>query len=169
MTFDILQIPDQLKTQLKKMGFKHPTPVQANVIPHALLHKDLCVCAKTGSGKTAAFLIPIINRLMRQTNTFSGVKALILCPTRELALQIEKVAQQMTRSMSSIRIEKLIGGQSYQQQYTRLQKPIDVLIATPGRLLRHLKQGHLTLTTVETVVLDEADRILDMGFFTRRL
>jgi superfamily II DNA/RNA helicase len=142
------------------MGFNSPTPIQAQAIPIALEGKDLIGTAQTGTGKTAAFLIPTLARLTETPNKI----ALVLAPTRELVQQIEIVWKQLTRLMPEMRSALLIGGASMQPQLRALRQNPRIIIATPGRLLDHAGQRSVNLSRVDTLVLDEADRMLDMGF-----
>ena len=143
---------------LTQAGYSNPTPIQAQTIPIALTGKDVIGCAATGTGKTAAFVLPLVERLAGKT----GLRALVLAPTRELALQI---AEHATRfgAVHKLRVVTLIGGVGMGPQIDGLRHA-NICIATPGRLIDHLDQGTAKLTTVEALVLDEADRMLDMGF-----
>jgi ATP-dependent RNA helicase RhlE len=145
---------------LARAGYELPTPIQAQTIPHALAGKDVIGCAATGTGKTAAFMLPIVERLSHPKER--QVRALVLAPTRELALQIAEHAVRFGRP-HHVEVVTLIGGVGMGAQIEGL-KHAHVLIATPGRLIDHLQQGTATLNHVEVLVLDEADRMLDMGF-----
>jgi ATP-dependent RNA helicase RhlE len=178
-SFSQLGLPQSLtalQTALRSMGFERPTPIQAQAIPLALHGADLLACAQTGTGKTAAFGIPLVARLAAaiapnasepaaRTQSGAGGSALVLVPTRELALQVEGVLASLCRGTPGLRTAALIGGVSIQGQRRELAagKP-RILIATPGRLIDHLGGGSLSLATVRILVLDEADRMLDMGF-----
>lgn len=153
-----LGIAPGLLEQLEKLSYKTPTPIQHQAIPPALNGEDLIGIAQTGTGKTLAFTIPMLQRL----SATKGV-GLVLLPTRELALQVEEVVHKMGK-MFGIRTAVLIGGTSMHPQIKDLRARPHVIIATPGRLIDHLKQRTLTLDKVNTLVLDEADRMLDMGF-----
>jgi ATP-dependent RNA helicase RhlE len=144
---------------LERAGFEHATPIQAQAIPHALAGKDVIGTAATGTGKTAAFLLPIIERLAGKT----GTRALVLAPTRELALQIAEELERFGRGRR-VRGATIIGGVGMGPQTAAFREGREVIIATPGRLVDHLKQGTAKLDGVEVLVLDEADRMLDMGF-----
>ncbi len=149
---------------LDKIGYETPTPVQQAAIPLALQGKDVLVCAQTGTGKTAAFALPMLHQIMEQSSRPSGhIEALILTPTRELALQIDENLRAYGR-YSSIRTTVVLGGVRSSKQIQSLQKMPTFLIATPGRLLDLMGQGHISLQHVHMLVLDEADRMLDMGF-----
>jgi ATP-dependent RNA helicase RhlE len=143
------------------LGFTRPTPIQADAIPPALAGKDLLACAMTGSGKTAAFLLPILHQLMSKPR--GTTRALVLTPTRELAAQILESLEGMA-THTPITAAAIFGGVSMGPQEHALRSGVDVLVATPGRLLDHLKEPYAKLTGVEFLVLDEADRMLDMGF-----
>lgn len=156
-------LPDALMRGLEKEGFETPTEVQAQVIPAALEGLDLLVSAATGSGKTAAFLLPIMERLLGEPRPSSGTRALVLVPTRELARQIHV---HFTRLGSYTRLNTgvITGGDSKGHQIATLRKNPEILVATPGRLLELLESGEADLSDLEILVLDEADRMLDMGF-----
>jgi len=168
MTFDNLNLITPIKEALIKEGYTKPTPIQQEAIPIVLDGKDLLGCAQTGTGKTAAFAIPIIQQLYLkkeagQLNGKPAIKALIVTPTRELAIQIgESFAAY--GSNSGLFHTVVFGGVTQHSQTEALRKGVDILIATPGRLLDLMKQGFVKLSTLEIFVLDEADRMLDMGF-----
>jgi superfamily II DNA/RNA helicase len=142
------------------MGFKQPTPIQSQAIPPALQGRDLIGCAQNGTGKTAAFGIPLAAKLLRVPHR----TALVLVPTRELANQIQKVLLQLTAESSGIGAIVLIEGKAMNTQIRELSLKPRIVIATPGRLVEHLRRGTLSLSSAELVVLDEADRMLDLGF-----
>lgn len=144
-------------------GYQTPTPIQQQAIPFILAGRDLQGCAQTGTGKTAAFAIPIIQQLQQQKQHRSGIKVLILTPTRELAIQIDESFAAYGR-FTNIRHTVIFGGVSQLHQTNALRKGVDVLIATPGRLLDLIGQGFIDLRQLSIFVLDEADRMLDMGF-----
>ena len=152
--------PDLLRG-VQEMGFSTPTPIQQQAIPPVLEGRDLLACAMTGSGKTAAFLLPIIQRLL--ANPRRGTRALILTPTRELAAQIEEHLRGLA-AHTKIRGAAVFGGVGMGPQEQAFRSGVDILVATPGRLLDHLKQPYARLDGLEVLVLDEADRMLDMGF-----
>lgn len=146
-------------------GYEKATAVQEQTIPIALKGVDLLVSAQTGSGKTAAFLLPAMNRLLaRSDKPGRGPRVLIVTPTRELAQQVEKNAQIYGAKMRWLRTVTLVGGTSFGMQCRFLSKPVDIVVATPGRLIDHMKQGRIDFSRLEVLVLDEADRMLDMGF-----
>lgn len=163
-TFQDLQLLPAIQRAVAQMGYKRPTPIQAAAIGPVLSGRDLVGCAQTGTGKTAAFAIPILQRLEGRVNrSHRPIRALILTPTRELALQIE---ENFTRYGAGLRSRSTVifGGVGQQPQTEALQRGVDILVATPGRLNDLCNQGYADLSAVETFVLDEADRMLDMGF-----
>jgi ATP-dependent RNA helicase RhlE len=162
MIFTELEIEPVLARKCEALGYTEPTPIQREAIPIVLSGSDLIGCAETGTGKTAAFLLPIIQRLMARPRP--GIRALIIAPTRELALQIEASYHELAPKKSP-RCITVIGGMSMTGQREGLRRGAGVLIATPGRLLDHLERKTLDLSHVEVLVLDEADRMLDMGFW----
>ncbi len=166
MTFEELEIIDPILKALDAQGYTHPTPIQEQSIPSLLKRKDLLGCAQTGTGKTAAFAIPILQHLYNDKNLRSGrreIKSLIITPTRELAIQIQESFTKYGR-FTGIKNTVIFGGVKQSGQTQTLVKGVDVLIATPGRLLDLMNQGFVSLRNVEYFVLDEADRMLDMGF-----
>ncbi|MDR1756214.1 MAG: DEAD/DEAH box helicase [Culturomica sp.] len=162
MTFEDLDLIEPIRKALKEEGYVTPTPIQQEAIPIVLTGSDLLGCAQTGTGKTAAFSIPILQRLYRNNNR-RGIKALVLTPTRELALQIDESFGAYGR-YTGLRHTVIFGGVSQVPQTEILRKGIDILTATPGRLLDLINQGYIRLQDLEYFVLDEADRMLDMGF-----
>ena len=175
MSFDTLGLNEVLLKSLTDSGYETPTEVQARTIPAALAGSDLRVCSNTGSGKTAAFVLPALERVLaaRADAAARGVKGfqpnkgprvLILTPTRELALQVSKAAMTYGRHVQGLRVATVVGGVPYGAQLAALRGQLDLLIATPGRLIDHLDSGKAILGQVELLVLDEADRMLDMGF-----
>lgn len=166
MSFELLGLSQPILKALKKEGYTHPTPIQEKAIPVILEGKDLLGCAQTGTGKTAAFALPIIQLLEANPLNQRGyryIRTLILTPTRELATQIGESFDAYGR-FSSIKKEVIFGGVSQHPQTLALRNGTDVLIATPGRLLDLMNQGYVHLDYLEIFVLDEADRMLDMGF-----
>jgi len=159
-SFSELKLPQPIEKALKAMGFETPTPIQAQAIPVALSKQDMIGCAQTGTGKTAAFCIPIALRLIAAP----GKTALVLVPTRELAGQIEEVWCDLTKFVTNLTATSLIGGMPMPKQIRDLKRHPRLVIATPGRLMDHLQRGTMTLSKTEILVLDEADRMLDMGF-----
>ena len=160
MSFAEFHLPPQLLANLAKMGFETPTPIQAQAIPQIQTGQDLIGSAQTGTGKTAAFCLPLIDRLMQNPEQ----TAVILAPTRELAMQIMDVLKLFLRGIPKCEPALLIGGSSIHLQLKALQRRPRILVATPGRLLDHLNHKAVNLSKVGMLVLDEADRMLDMGF-----
>ncbi len=161
MSFEKLGIIKPLLNAIADMGYKHPTIVQRRVIPLVLAKSDVFATAQTGTGKTAAFGLPLLQRL-RKPQEREGVRVIILSPTRELSMQIYEELKEYAKNMS-INIMILVGGKDLEKQRQKLKSGIDIVIATPGRLIEHTEKG-LSLKNVEAFVLDEADRMLDMGF-----
>jgi len=170
--FSDLGLDAMLIKALTDSGYTQPTTVQIQAIPVAMNGADLKVASSTGSGKTAAFMLPALQRLIaargdgkrREKGMVHGPRILVLAPTRELAMQVSKAASTYGRHMQGLRVATVVGGVPYAAQLKALRGPLDVLIATPGRLLDHLGTGVCVLSNLEVLVLDEADRMLDMGF-----
>lgn len=165
MKFENLRIIEPILKALAEEGYKAPTPIQEQAIPHALEGKDILGCAQTGTGKTAAFAIPIIQNIHGQGNKGSSrkIQSLILTPTRELAVQIEESFKTYGR-YTNLKYCTVYGGVSQKPQTEKLRRGVDVLVATPGRLIDLINQRQVNLSNVSMFVLDEADRMLDMGF-----
>lgn len=164
MKFEDLNLIEAVIKALKDEGYDRPTPIQEQAIPHALIGRDVLGCAQTGTGKTAAFAIPIIQNIYKQNNSSKrNIQALILTPTRELAVQIEESFKTYGR-YTNLKYCSIFGGVSQSRQTEKLRRGVDILIATPGRLIDLLNQRIVKLQDVSTFVLDEADRMLDMGF-----
>jgi ATP-dependent RNA helicase RhlE len=165
MTFTELKLIKPLILALDKKGYINPTPIQEQSIPHILEGKDIFGCAQTGTGKTAAFALPILQKLSinKETDKSRSIKALILAPTRELATQISDNFLAYGKNLG-ISHTTIFGGVSQNKQTMDLRRGVDVLVATPGRLLDLMNQGFVKLGDVQYFVLDEADRMLDMGF-----
>ena len=161
-TFDELGLSEKALAAVKRMGFERPTPVQEQAIPLVLAGYDIVAGAQTGTGKTAAFTLPALDRLGHAKGG-SGPLMLVVTPTRELAQQIGEVASQVSVSTHH-RVATVVGGLSYNPQIERLKRGCDVLIATPGRLIDLMDRKAVKLSDVQVLVLDEADRMLDMGF-----
>ena len=161
LNFRALGVSEPLAQDLAKAGLTSPTPIQAEAIPHALAGRDVIGCAQTGTGKTAAFVIPIMERLARLPK--GEPQALILAPTRELALQILATIDKLGTRLG-ISATVIVGGADMQAQVRGLRQRPDILVATPGRLLDHMWNGTVNLLPIKILVLDEADRMLDMGF-----
>jgi len=160
MTFHELKISQPLLRSLTEMGFQNPTPIQNEAIPVALQGRDLVGQAKTGTGKTAAFGIPILEKLSQE---HPGLQAIILVPTRELAVQVAKELTQIGK-YADARVLAVYGGEDIERQIRELRKGMQIVVGTPGRVIDHLRRRTLDLSHVRTVILDEADRMLDMGF-----
>ena len=163
MTFDTLGLNPDVLRAVAEAGYTQPTPIQTQAIPHAIEGRDVLGIAQTGTGKTASFTLPMITRLLKGRARARMPRSLILCPTRELAAQ---VAENFDTYGKHVKLTKalLIGGTSFNDQDRLIDRGVDVLIATPGRLLDHFERGKLMLTGIEIMVVDEADRMLDMGF-----
>lgn len=165
MLFSELPINIKLKEALDKESFITPTEVQSMAIPEALHCKDLRVCAQTGTGKTLAFLLPTLHRLLEnRPEMYVGPRALVLAPTRELAEQIAKEAEKLCIHIPKMRAATAVGGLPYPKQMRHLGRCHDILIATPGRLIDLLERKKISLRGINTLILDEADRMVDMGF-----
>src|SRR5690349_6985491 len=147
------------------MGYKSPTPIQQQAIPVILAGHDLIACAQTGTGKTAAFVLPLLDKILQTPS--GGINTLILVPTRELATQIDQQIEAMSYyvDVSSIAVYGGGSGNNWSQQKQALTKGADIIIATPGRLIAQMQMGGLDFSYLQTLVLDEADRMLDMGFY----
>lgn len=163
LTFTDLGLSPKVLSAVTDAGYAKPTPIQAGAIPHALLGKDVLGIAQTGTGKTASFVLPMLTRLEKGRARARMPRTLILEPTRELAAQVEENFIKYGKN-HKLNIALLIGGVSFEEQDKKLERGADVLIATPGRLLDHRERGKLLLNGVEILVIDEADRMLDMGF-----
>ena len=154
-----------LLAALRSAGYIEPTPIQVQALPAAIDGRDIMASAQTGSGKTAAFLLPSLQRITRRSDkSGKGPRILVLTPTRELAAQVEKNAKIYAQNMKWLRTVTLVGGSSFGFQIKALAKPIDLVVATPGRLMDHMRSGRIDFDRLEVLVLDEADRMLDMGF-----
>ena len=162
--FETLGLDEPLISALTALGYEEPTPIQREAIPPLLQGRDMLGQAATGTGKTAAFALPLLQRISRRTaDETSAVRALILVPTRELAMQVAEAVHRYGKGLAT-RVLPVYGGQSIQQQLRALRRGVDVIVATPGRALDHIRRGSLSLGRVQVVVLDEADEMLDMGF-----
>jgi len=161
-SFSTLNISKAQVSNLESLGYTKMTAIQAQSLPHTLKGKDLIAQAKTGSGKTAAFGIGLLEKINPR---FFGVQALVLCPTRELADQVGKELRRLARSIPNIKVVLLCGGKPFGPQKGSLEHGAHIAVGTPGRIQDHLRKGNLKLDGLKTLVLDEADRMLDMGFF----
>jgi ATP-dependent RNA helicase SrmB len=158
-----LPLHKQLFKAIDKLGFSEATPVQERAIPAILAGKDLMVSSKTGSGKTAAFMLPMLDRFLNTPAPKTGTRALILLPTRELALQTQRMFESLA-GFTQLKSGLIIGGEAFKHQVATLRKDPEVVIATPGRLVEHIERGTPDFKSLDMLVLDEADRMLDMGF-----
>ena len=173
MSFESLGLDETLLSAVRTAGYENPTEVQARAIPAALQGRDLRVCSSTGSGKTASFVLPALMRVLEarkdpankpKRGEVKGPRILVLVPTRELSMQVAKAASDYGRNVPWLTVTSVVGGVPYPAQLKALRSPLDILIATPGRLIDHIQSGKAVLDNVEMLVLDEADRMLDMGF-----
>ncbi|MFN0013900.1 MAG: DEAD/DEAH box helicase [Saprospiraceae bacterium] len=165
MRFDEYAIATEIKRNLETMGFKRPTDIQYKSIPPILKGEDVLAIAQTGTGKTAAFAIPIIHRLhdRKQSGRSEGIRCVVMEPTRELALQITDVFLEIGKN-TRVKTLCVFGGVDQDPQIARLEKGVDILVVTPGRMFDLVSQGHIHLNTVETLIVDEADQMLKLGF-----
>src|ERR1700758_1388226 len=163
MSFSNLGLSEKVVSAVAAAGYKAPTPIQEQAIPHVLARRDVLGIAQTGTGKTAAFTLPMLTLLECGRARARMPRTLILEPTRELAAQVEESFVKYGAN-HKLNVALLIGGVSFDDQDVKLTRGVDVLIATPGRLLDHFERGRLLLNGVELLVIDEADRMLDMGF-----
>lgn len=165
MTFKEFGFGETLLEALYYMGFENATPIQEQAIPHILEGKDMLASAQTGTGKTAAFMLPTLDKIIKDGN--EGTTALIICPTRELALQIDQQIQgfSYTTNVSSISLYGGGSGQEWEMQSRALKAGVNVVVATPGKLLSFIQNNHMSCETIKYLILDEADRMLDIGFY----
>ncbi|HRG28989.1 MAG TPA: DEAD/DEAH box helicase [Chitinophagales bacterium] len=164
MDFTTFGFEQELMEGMMSMGFKAPTPIQEQAIPIILSNKDIIACAQTGTGKTAAYLLPVINKIIKRGH--GSINTLIIVPTRELAVQIDEAIRAFTyfTNLSSIAVYGGNDGVMYEQEKRSFREGVDIIVGTPGRLLSHISQGYLKFDTLQHLILDEADRMLDMGF-----
>jgi len=160
MSFRELGLHSALLSRCESLGFSEPTPIQKQAIPLVLDGEDIIACAETGTGKTAAFLLPVLHELIETKS--KGTAVLVLAPTRELAIQIEQACRDF--APKNIKCAILIGGTGYRSQENALRRTPDIIVATPGRLVDFMERGEISFSRLQTLVLDEADRMLDMGF-----
>ena len=162
MKFTDLELSSELLTGIQKLGFETPTPVQAEVIPFILDNdQDLVALAQTGTGKTAAFGLPVLEMLDPENR---NPQALVLCPTRELCMQIARDIESFASDMPDVRVLAVYGGADIRRQLDALARGVQIVVATPGRMLDIIRRKRVDFSTVERVVLDEADEMLNMGF-----
>lgn len=159
--FEKLGLEQQFVRVISRLGYKLPTPIQRKAIPAILSGRDVVAMARTGSGKTAAFGLPAIQRLREHSLTV-GIRCVILEPTRELAFQVAKVIKQLCK-YTNLRVCVVVGGSAMENQFERLANNPDIVIAAPGRLLHHMAESELTLGAVEYLVMDEADQLFELG------
>src|SRR5699024_4575457 len=159
--FDELDLPDEVVEAVSKVGFENPSPIQAATIPTLMADRDVVGLAQTGTGKTAAFALPILARIDRGVR---APQALVLAPTRELALQVADSFQSFADHLGGISVLPIYGGQSYGIQLSGLRRGAQIIVGTPGRVIDHLEKGSLNISDLRFLVLDEADEMLQMGF-----
>jgi superfamily II DNA/RNA helicase len=164
MNFEELGLNDDVLDALDFMGFEKATPIQEKTIPEILKGRDIIACAQTGTGKTAAFILPVLQKIIESND--KGTQALVIVPTRELAIQIDQQIQGFAYfvPVGSLPVYGGGSGDDWQQQKKAITKGIDIIVATPGKLISHLNMGYVNFKTVKYLILDEADRMLDMGF-----
>ena len=163
MSFTDFDLSRPLQDALSAQGFSEPTPIQSQAIPPAMQARDIVGCAQTGTGKTLAFLLPAFERMLGNPSKSRNPRILILEPTRELAIQVTGEARKLA-DRTPIRVASVYGGAKMRDQTDRLRRGVDVIVATPGRLMDHMRRRNVSLKDVEVLILDEADRMLDMGF-----
>ena len=165
MSFETLKLHPLILKAIVDSGYSTPTPIQKQAIPELLAGYDIMASAQTGTGKTAAFMLPALHRLATASKVHSrGPRILVLTPTRELALQVSDAATKYGKYLHRIKVVSILGGMPYPLQNKLLSQPVDILVATPGRLIDHIQRGRINFSRLEMLVLDEADRMLDMGF-----
>ncbi|SFW37012.1 DEAD/DEAH box helicase [Nitrosovibrio sp. Nv17] len=165
MSFENLGLHPLILQAVVEAGYTDPTPVQAQAVPELIAGHDVMASAQTGTGKTAAFMLPALHRLATPSAVRGrGPRVLVLTPTRELALQVSEAAAKYGRHLPRARVVSILGGMPYPLQNKLLSQPVDILVATPGRLIDHIQRGRIDFSRLEMLVLDEADRMLDMGF-----
>src|SRR5512135_2274461 len=168
LQFSSLALDQKILKAIEETGYNEPTPIQAQAIPHVIAGRDLMAMAQTGTGKTAAFTLPMLQRLLPHASTSTSparhpIRALILAPTRELAIQVGESVTAYSKHVP-LRSTVVYGGTDIKAQKPALMKGVEILVATPGRLLDHVESRNLQLNQVQMLILDEADRMLDMGF-----
>lgn len=165
MSFEELNLHPTIIKAIQDVGYTTPTPIQQQAIPELIAGHDIMASAQTGTGKTAAFMLPALHRLATPSNIRGrGPRILVLTPTRELALQVSEAASKYGKYLPRIKVVSILGGMSYVLQNKLLSQTVDILVATPGRLIDHIQRGRIDFSRLEMLVLDEADRMLDMGF-----
>jgi ATP-dependent RNA helicase RhlE len=161
--FNELELSHPLQQAVQALGYEETTPIQAQAIPPALAGRDIVACAQTGTGKTLAFVLPALERLLHEPSAIRNPRVVVLEPTRELAIQVSGETSKAA-ARTSLRIAPVYGGANMQRQVGQLRRGVDIVVATPGRLLDHMRRNNVSLADVQILVLDEADRMLDMGF-----
>ncbi len=165
MTFQDLNLHQEILNAIEDAGYENPTPIQSQAIPQILAGLDLRASAQTGTGKTAAFILPALQKLMQPSSVNAlGPRVLILVPTRELAMQVAAEAEKYSQKLNRVKTVCIYGGTPYPVQNRQLCRPYEILVATPGRLIDHMQRGKINFARLELFILDEADRMLDMGF-----
>ena len=165
MSFENLNLHPLILKAIVDSGYTTPTPIQKQAIPEILVGHDIIASAQTGTGKTAAFMLPALHRLTAPSKVHNrGPRILVLTPTRELALQVSEAAAKYGKYLNRVKVVSILGGMPYPLQNKLLSQPVDILVATPGRLIDHIQRGRINFLRLEMLVLDEADRMLDMGF-----
>jgi superfamily II DNA/RNA helicase len=165
VSFENLNLHPLILKAINDAGYTSPTPIQEQAIPALLAGHDIMASAQTGTGKTAAFMLPALHRLAEPSSVPGrGPRVLVLTPTRELALQVSEAAAKYGKHLPRVRVVSILGGMPYPLQNKLLSQPVDILVATPGRLIDHIQRGRIQFSRLEMMVLDEADRMLDMGF-----
>ena len=165
MSFENLDLHPAIIKAVQEAGYTTPTPIQQQAIPELIAGHDLMASAQTGTGKTAAFMLPALHRLASPAKKHSrGPRVLVLTPTRELALQVSEAASKYGKFLPRVNVVSILGGMPYPLQNKLLSQSVDILVATPGRLIDHIQRGRIDFSRLEMLVLDEADRMLDMGF-----
>jgi superfamily II DNA/RNA helicase len=165
VSFENLNLHPLILKAINDAGYTSPTPIQEQAIPALLAGHDLMASAQTGTGKTAAFMLPALHRLAEPARIPGrGPRVLVLTPTRELALQVSEAAEKYGKHLPRVKVISILGGMPYPLQNKLLSQPVDILVATPGRLIDHIQRGRIQFSRLEMLVLDEADRMLDMGF-----
>ena len=163
MNFEELSLCKEIISSINEKGYKNPTEIQKKAIPHILMGRDILGCAQTGTGKTGSFVMPLAEILSSGKSKSRMPRSLILAPTRELAMQVAEEFNFINKFLK-LQMALLIGGVSFTEQDNKLAKGVDVLIATPGRLIDHMERGKVIIKDVKILIIDEADRMLDMGF-----
>lgn len=163
MQFTNLKLSEALQQAISQMGYQEPTAIQAQAIPPALEGRDIIGCAQTGTGKTAAYLLPALEHLLKDSGAHQRPRMVILAPTRELVIQVAEQARKLAAS-TPLQVLDVYGGAAMRQQISQLRRGADIVVATPGRLMDHMRRKNINFSDVQILVLDEADRMLDMGF-----